>query len=336
MFDVLQLHQALVAAARPSGAEHTGIAKVLKEMAAPYVDEIKTDAMGNLICHKKGKGKKVMLCAHMDAIGFMVTGIDQKGFLSVNNVGYHTPARIINTRILFSNGVQGILRPRERAKTLSKKWSAIQQSDLYVDIGASTYQEAAKQIKIGDVAVLEGLPEKIAGGRVMGPYADDLIGCVILLLTMEKLQHSKYDVYFVFSVQEEIGARGAHTASMGIRPEIGIACDVCGAYDSPDRDKGGVVVLGKGPTIKLWDRETVCSPALNQQLRKIAQKAGIIWQDEIMVGGYTDTFPMQRSGPDVMASCVSIPTRHIHSPAEIYDIHDVEQAGALLAAFLNH
>ena len=135
MFDVLQLHQALVAAARPSGGEQNGIAKVLKEMAAPYVDAVTTDAMGNLICHKKGKGKKVMLCAHMDAIGFMVTGVDQRGFLSVTNQGWHDPAEIINHRVVFPDGLSGILRPRERAKTLSRGWNDIKMEDLYLDIG---------------------------------------------------------------------------------------------------------------------------------------------------------------------------------------------------------
>ena len=155
MFDVLQLHQALVAAARPSGAEHTGIAKVLKEMAAPYVDEITTDAMGNLICHKKGKGKKVMLCAHMDAIGFMVTGADEHGGLSIAPIGGFDPAALINTRVVFPNGTRGIIKAKAGAKTLSGGWTSIKMTDLYVDIGACSEQEAMKKVSVGDLAVYE-------------------------------------------------------------------------------------------------------------------------------------------------------------------------------------
>ena len=336
MFDVLQLHQALVSAARPSGAEQEGIAKVLKEMAAPYVDEMRTDAMGNLICHKKGKGKKVMLCAHMDAIGFMVTGADEHGGLSFINVGWHDPAEIINTRVIFPNGTRAIIKAKESAKTLSGGWTSIRFADLYMDIGATGQKEALKKVNIGDMAIFEGAPRAVAGHRIMGPYADDLIGCVVLLLAMEQLQESKYDVYFVFSTQEEVGCRGAKTASLGIQPDIAIACDVCDSDDTPMDDKRNrVVFLGKGPAIKIKDSSVICNPALNEQLKKAAKKAELTWQDEIMVAGGTDTSAMQMSGADVMATCVSIPTRYIHSPAEMYDWRDVEQAGALLAAFLN-
>ena len=336
MFDVLQLHQTLVKEARPSGSEQTGIAKVLKEMAAPYVDEIITDAMGNLICHKKGKGKKVMLCAHMDAIGFMVTGADKWGGVSIAPIGGFDPASLINTWIVFPNGTRGIIKARESARTLSGGWTSVKFTDLYVDIGVSSEKEAMKKVVVGDLAVFEGLPQAVAGHRIMGPYADDLIGCVVLLLAMEQMQDSRYDVYFVFSTQEEVGCRGAKTASLAIRPDIAIATDVCGSDDTPAQDnKNRVIFLGKGPTVKIKDASVICSPALNAQLKKVAKKAELTVQDEILLGGGTDTCSMQMSGPDVMATCVSIPTRHIHSAAEMYDWRDVEQAGALLAAFLN-
>ncbi len=335
MFDVLQLHQALVSKASPSGTEQTGIAAALKEMAAPYVDEIYTDAMGNLICHKKGKGKKVMLAAHMDAIGFMVTGIDQRGCLSVTNLGWHDPAEVINARIVFASGLHGIIRPKEAAKTLAGGWTSVKMTDLYVDIGAASYQEAAKLIKVGDTAVFEGAPKAVGGCRILGPYADDLIGCVVLLLAMEQLEESPYDVYFVFSVQEEVGCRGAKTAALGIQPDMAIACDVCDSDDTPLEDKKNrVIFLGKGPAIKIKDSSVICSPALNEKLRKAAKKAELTWQDEIMLAGGTDTSAMQMSAPSVAATCLSIPTRNIHSPGEMYDWRDVEQAGALLAAFL--
>lgn len=335
MFEVLQLHQLLAAAARPSGFEQEGAASVLRELAAPLVDEITTDALGNLICHKKGPGKRVMLCAHMDVIGFLVTGIDDRGCLSVTNLGWHDPAEVINARLRFPGGLRGILRPRERAKTLSGSWSSIRMEDLYVDIGASTREQAEKLVKLGDTAMFEGEPRAAGPYRIVGPYADDLTGCITLLLAMEQLEESPYDVYFVFSAQEEVGLRGARTAALGIRPNLAIACDVCDADDTPMWDnKNRVIRLGRGPAIKIKDSSVISSPALNRALRQAAEQAELTWQDEIMLAGGTDTSAMQLAGPDTAATCLSIPTRYIHSPAELYDWRDVEQAAALLTAFL--
>ena len=211
---VLQLHEAL-SDVQPQAA-------AIAALARPFCDEITSDIQGNLICHKKGKGKKVMLCAHMDAIGFMVTGADKWGGLSIAPIGGFDPASLINARIVFPNGTRGIIKAKEAAKTLSGGWTSIKMTDLYVDIGASSEKEAMKKVSVGDLAVYEGLPQAVAGHKVMGPYADDLIGCVVLLLAMEQLESSKYDVYFVFSTQEEVGCRGAKTASLAIKPDIAI------------------------------------------------------------------------------------------------------------------
>ena len=323
MFDVLELHRKLAAAARPSGSEQTGVAQVLREMASPFVDEITTDAMGNLICHKKGPGERIMLAAHMDAIGFIVTGLDENGFADLDGIGGHGPAELVNCRVVFPNGVHGVIRAREI-------------SDLYLDIGAASLEEAQSLIRIGDMAAFEGLPELAAGSRIVGPYADDLIGCVVLLLTMEQAKAGNYDVYYVFSTQEEVGCRGALSAAQAIRPALGIACDVCGVDDTPASPrKIPTRTLGNGPTIKIKDHSVICSPALNARLRQTARSCQIPWQEEILTGGGTDTSAMQKALENVAATCVSIPTRHIHSPAETYDKTDAELAGRLLAAFLN-
>ena len=335
MFDILELHQRLTAQARASGAEPTGIGRLLAELAAPFVDEVRSDAMGNVICHKKGDGQRVMLAAHMDAIGFMVTGIDEEGFLSVAGIGGHQPAQLMGCRVIFPNGTRGVLCLREAGKNLADGWRELTFEKLYLDIGAPSKAAAQERVAIGDTCVFEGEPKAAAGGCVMGPYADDLIGCVVLLLAMERLKKSRYDVFFVFSTQEEVGCRGALSAAQAIRPHIGIACDVCGTDDTPLHKKSSrTKVLGLGPTIKIKDASVICSPALNGQLKTVAEKEGIAWQAEILTGGGTDTCSMQRALEDVAATCVSIPTRHIHSPAETYHLGDVEQAARLLAAFL--
>lgn len=336
MFDVLELHRKLVAAARASGAERTGIGQTLAELARPFADEVTTDVMGNVICRKKGGGERIMLAAHMDAIGFMVRGIDENGFVTVTGIGGHAPARLLSCRVVFPNGTRGTFGIRERSRVFPGNWADVSFDNLYLDIGAADGEEARSLVKIGDTAVFEGEPRLAAGNCVMGPYADDLIGCVVLLLAMERLKESRFDAYFVFSVQEEVGCRGALSAAQAIRPAMGIACDVCGTDDTPEvKNSSRTLVLGNGPTVKLKDGSVLCDPALNAALMKAAREQGIAVQPEILVHGGTDTSAMQKALENVAATCVSIPTRHIHSPAETYDRSDAERAGALLAAFLS-
>lgn len=335
MFDVFELQKKLVELAAPSGSE-TRQADQLKKLAKPFVDEIKTDALGNLICRKKGTGKRVMLAAHMDAIGFMVTHIDEKGYVWVDRLGGHRPAQLINCRVRFPGGEQGILRPRETAKTLAGTYASVELTDLYIDLGAKTKAEAERRVSIGDVAVFEGEPHKIGGGNVMGPYADDLIGCVVLLLAMERMEKNDNDLYFVFTAQEEVGCRGAKAAAGGIAPDYGIAVDVCGTGDKPEDKKVPMeVAVGKGPTIKIKDASVICTPSFNEKLRALAKSEEIPYQDEILRAGGTDTCSIQASGAGVASTCVSIPTRHIHSPAEVFSISDVENAAKLLSAFVS-
>lgn len=335
MFDVFELQKQLVENAAPSGFE-TRQAELLRKLAKPFVDEIRTDALGNLICHKKGTGKRVMFAAHMDAIGFIVTHIDDQGFIWVDRLGWHQPAQIINCRVRFLGGQKGVIRPREMVKTLSGTYASVALTDLYIDIGAKNKAEAERIVSIGDVAVFEGESRMIAGGNIMGPYADDLIGCVVLLMVMEQMKKSDNDLYFVFTTQEEVGCRGALSAAQGISPDYGIAVDVCGTGDKPEDKKVAMdVSLGKGPTIKIKDTMVICTPAFNAKLRALAKSEQIPYQDEILRGGGTDTSSIQRSGANVTATCVSIPTRYIHSPAEVFSISDVENAAKLLAAFVS-
>lgn len=335
MFDVFELQKRLVELAAPSGFE-TRQAEQLRKLARPLVDEIRTDAMGNVICHKKGTGKRIMLAAHMDAIGFMVTHIDDRGYAWVDRLGGHQPAQVINARVRFLGGAKGVIRPREVSRTLAEPYASVALTDLYVDLGAKNKADAERTISVGDVAVFEGEPSMVCGGNVMGPYADDLIGCVVLLMAMEQMKDSSNDLYFVFTSQEEVGCRGAEAAAEGISPDYGIAVDVCGTGDKPEDKKTPMeVALGKGPTIKIKDSSVICAPAFNAKLRALAREKKIPWQDEILRGGGTDTCSIQKSGAGVAATCISIPTRHIHSPAETFNISDVEYAAKLLAAFVS-
>ena len=334
MFNVFDLQKQLVASACPSGSEGERIGPLLAKLAKPFVDEVAVDPLGNVICHKKGKGgKKIMMAAHMDAIGFIVTFVDDKGFVWFDGIGGHFPLMLVNTRVRFLNGTVGMIRVKEYPKALAKPTTQVRISDLFIDIGAADKKDAEKKVKIGDMAIFEGESVKVAGGNVMGPYADDLIACVVLLMTMEKVKSSDNDLYYVFTSQEEVGCRGAQAAAFGIDPDIGLACDVCGTGDTPANDEVHMAVsLGKGPTIKIKDSSVICSPVLNEKLRKIAKDNKIVYQDEILTGGGTDTCKMQLTHSGVHSTCISVPTRNIHSAVEMFNIKDVEDAVKLMAA----
>lgn len=333
MFDTLTLQKQLVAAAMPSGFE-SGVGALLAELAAPYADEVMTDALGNVICHKKGEGKRIMLAAHMDLIGFMVTYIDEKGYLRFEPIGGHTPAFLHRTPIRFKNGTKGVVMCEKWAEESKKKLSDVRTANFYIDIGANSYEKAASMVSIGDVCVFDGETYS-QNGMVMTPYADDLVACTVLLQVMERLKESPYDLYFVFTVQEEVGLRGAGTSAHRIAPEMGIAVDVCGTGDVPSSTAYFDVKLGRGATVKIKDGSLLCNPQVISFLRDAAERAGVTYQDEVMLSGGTDAGAIQRTLGGILAGGVSIPTRNIHSPREIYSLSDVDGAVSILTEALS-
>lgn len=185
-------------------------------------------------------------------------------------------------------------------------------------------------IRAGEIAVFDYEAAEIAGGRLMSPYCDNLASCAALLCAMSQIDDSENDLYFVFTVQEELGLNGAKGAAFSIAPDMGLAVDLTAAGDCPGA-AAGEVKLGGGPTVKIKDSSVVCSPAAIQHLRRAAEAADIPYQDEVLLAGGTDTFAMLVSRGGVPSGCVSIPGRYIHSPAETIEIQDAEQAAALLA-----
>lgn len=334
MLDVFELQQLLCEHASPPGCEYLNIAPTLAGLAAPYVDEVYSDEMGNLIAHKKGNGgKRIMYAAHMDSIGLMVNFIDERGFLRMENIGGNTAIQLVNLRVRFANGCRGVIRVRKEPEHLKKPMNDLKMSDLFIDIGASSREEAEQLVSLGDVALYDSKTVKVAGNNIMTPYADDLVGCIVLLLAMEQVGCCKNDLYFVFTTQEEVGRRGARTAAFGINPDLGFACDVDGEGDSPRKDDVPMALyIGKGPALKIKDGSVIGTRQLNQRLKALARENAIPWQDEILPVGGTDTSRIQSTHGGVPATGVSIPTHNIHTPCEIYNIDDVKNAARLLAA----
>lgn len=328
MIDILKTFTHLQSAARPSGFE-SPCAQAIAELAGPYCDEVKIDTLGNVICHKKGPGKKLMMAAHMDVIGLIITHIDKKGFLRFGALGGFVPYRLIGARMKLENGMGGSVWCDEKAME-EKKLEEISLNDLYLDIGAESEESARKLVQVGDVAMYEGEPQQL-GQMVLAPYCDDLIACAALLSAMSQVEKSENDLYFVFTVQEEVGLRGAATAAYAIDPDFGVCMDVTRTGDNPSEKAKMVVKLGAGPTIKIKDVSLLCNPQVIAHLREAAKEGDVPYQDEVLTAGGTDSAAIQKTRGGVLSGCISIPCRYIHSQNEMVSLKDVEQSARLMA-----
>lgn len=325
MSKVFSYYQQLAQAFGPSGREDA-VREQIGSMAAEYCDDITTDALGNLICRKRGSGKKVVAAAHMDSIGVAVTYIDEKGFLRFGAVGGLFRGDLINIQVRFENGTRGVISYEE--KTPFKDLSL---EHMFIDIGAKDQADAKAQVQVGDFAVFEA-PAFEQNGIICGPYLDNRIGCAVLLLAMEALPETvENDLYFVFTVQEEVGLRGAGPAAFGILPDYAIAVDVTDTGDLPEQKYPMDCHMGGGAAVKVMDRSVISTPEVREALEASAKALGLPMQREIMLLGGTDTAALQRTGAGIAAGAISVPTRYIHSPSEMCAVSDVETAAAILA-----
>ncbi len=311
----------------PSGHEGP-IREVIQAEVAPLADEIRVDTLGNLIAVKAGQGggKRIMLAAHMDEIGVMISYVDEKGFLRAQPVGGLDLATLAGGRIQFADGAVGVLAPEKRDEY--QKEPAL--SKLFVDIGATSYEEAKD--RLGQAAVFVR-PFVDLGQRIVAKAFDDRIGCAVLIELLRRLDATPHEVYFVFSVQEEVGLRGARTGAYGLEPEVGIAVDITAAGDTPEAPKMAMK-LGAGPCIKVMDSGMLSHPGVKNLLIDTAEANGIPYQLEVLARGSTDAAAIQLARGGVAAGCVSLACRYSHTPSEMLDIDDVENAVNLLLATL--
>lgn len=324
---MFELINKLTYAFGPSGNEKQ-IAAVIADILKDKVDEIRTDALGNLICVKKGSGKKLMLAAHMDQIGIIVTFIDDKGFLRFGNIGGLRPQVILGQRVIFENGITGVIWYEEKIGDMKN----LKLDKMYIDIGATSKEKAENTVNIGDMAVYDA-ETKLQNGKIISKSMDDRIGCALLVQLALNNPKTDNEIYYVFTVQEEVGLRGARTAAYGIAPDMALAIDVTGTGDTPEC-KPMAVKMGHGPTIKIKDRSVIAHPEVKDRLIKCAKAENIPHQFEIMMDGGTDAGSIHTTAGGIPSGGVSIPTRNIHSSAEIVDMIDVENAVKLLEAFI--
>ena len=315
-----------------SGKERP-VAEKIKEIVAPFCDETYIDALGNLIAVKKGSAnsaKKVMLCAHMDEIGFIVNFIEKNGFVRVAPVGGISYVACAYGEVVSENGTHGVLVPNDATKPADYK------PDLfYIDIGADSEAQAKKKVKIGDTFVLRSNISKLCGQRVIGRPLDDRIGCAVVVEIAKEIAKSgtENDIYYVFSVQEEVGCRGSKTAAFAIAPDVSLTFDVTGTGDTAGA-KPMNVKLGGGAAIKIKDSSVICDVDVVDKLDALAKEKKIKAQLEILPYGGTDTSSIQMSGAGCRAGALSIPSRYIHSGVEMIDMKDAEACVKLALEFI--
>jgi len=310
---------------------------VIKEVT-PLVDEVQLDNMGNVYAIKRGKGdKKVMIGAHMDEIGFIVTHIDEKGFIRFHTLGGFDPKTLTAQRVLIHGkkdiiGVMAskpihVMTPEERNKVSKTK-------DYFIDTGLSA-EEVKEIVSIGDAVTRER--EFIEMGNCVNCKSlDNRLAVFILIETLKNIQDKEvpYDVYGVFTVQEEVGIRGANVSALRIKPDFGFGLDTTIAFDLPGASAHEKITeLGKGTAIKIMDASTICDYRMVKFMKETADKNNITWQPEILTAGGTDTAGIQRmTEGGSIAGAVSIPTRHLHQVIEMAHKDDIQGSIDLLTA----
>ncbi len=324
MFEVLKK---VLAPIGPSGLEEP-VAAAIREEVKDFVDSMESDAMGNLICVKKGtdpNGKKIMFSAHMDHIGFIVTGYEKEGFLRVTNVGGIGIINSYNRHVVFANGVHGVVVAQPVSGQPALK-------DLFVDIGAQDKDEAKKMVALGDVCVYANDCFRLGENRVSAPAMDDRCACALLVKLLQTVGETANTIIAVFSVQEEVGCRGAKVASFAKAPDVGIALDVTGWGDTPGTSIPEIK-LGEGIAVKVMDRASISNPALREELIACGEKAGVKTQREVLPYGGTDAGAMQTSRGGIPVCTLSIPCRYVHSACEVIDMRDMEAGLKVLQTY---
>lgn len=331
-----QLFKELCCLEGTSGREDNVRNYILEHIGAhPY----SIDALGNLTVRVKGRKpakNTVMLLAHMDEVGVMATGAEPDGLIAFTTVGGIQGTALAGKAVRFENGVPGVIgiKPMHLCSG-QERLAAPAAEDLRIDVGASTREEALKLVQPGDSAVFLSDYTPLGEHKVLSKAIDDRAGCAVLLDMIRT--GVEYDAVFCFTVQEEVGLRGAKTAAFGAQPDYAVVLEGTTAADLIDAEGAArVCVLGKGACVSLMDRATVYSPALFRTVFEIAEKNGIPVQAKTAVAGGNDAGSVHVSGKGVKTITLNVPTRYIHSPSSVCDLRDLAALRALAEKVCEH
>ncbi len=321
------LHR-LTESSGPSGNENE-VRALIHEEIRDLVDDIRVDVMGNLLATRKGPGQHIMLSAHMDEIGIVVTHVDDKGFLRFGGVGGLDPVTLIGQRVAFANGTLGVIGSEKRESAREE----VKIERLYLDIGAKDKNAALHSANVGDMGTFVREFREV-DGRFVAKSMDDRVGCALLIESLREVGNLPNSVTCAFTVQEEVGLRGATTSAFQLAPDLALAVDVTTTGDTPEAHRMPVS-LGAGPAIKIKDRGMLTNPAVKKLLIDTARAQGIPFQLEVLDLGTTDASAIQVSRAGVLTGAISIPCRYVHSTSEMVDPADVDGALALIQAIIS-
>ncbi len=297
--------------------------------------EIRIDTLGNIIVHKRGTGKKVMVAAHMDEVGLIITEITEKGFLKFSSVGGIDTRVLVSKRVFVGEkkipGIIGMkaVHMQERAE----RETAAKEKSLYIDIGAKDKKEAEEFVSLGDTAVFDSAYNTLAGDFVKGKALDDRVGCRVLLDLLR--EDFSFDFYGVFTVQEEVGLRGAGVAAQRIMPDYALILEGTTCSDTYKTEKHLTVTKsGEGVAIPVMDRSAILDQEMVRRLVETAEKENIPYQFKRTTAGGTDAGIIHKTGTGVKTAILAVPVRYLHSPGGVMNLKDYEGMRSLSHAFL--
>lgn len=317
------------------------VREIIKQEIKSYVDEVRIDTFGNLIAIKKGKSPSVMIAAHMDEIGLMTKYVDDEGFIRFAKVGGWFDQTLVNQRVLLHTkkgtvaGVIGskpvhVMEDEEKKKTIEAK-------DMFIDVGASSKDEAMSMgVEPGVPASLDQKLVALANDRVTGKAFDDRAGGVVLITVMQRMAEMSLEptVMAVFTVQEEVGLKGAKTSAFGLNPDVAVAIDTCIPGDHPGIKKtDSAIRVGQGPAITVMDaggRGVITHPKVLEWLRETAKAKGIPYQMEVTERGTTDATAISLTREGIPSGVISVATRYIHTPVELLSLKDLRKTADLV------
>ncbi len=320
-----------------SGNE-TEVRDYILERVMPFADEIRTDAMGNLMVYKKGRvtpSRRIMLAAHMDEVGLIVTDITDDGFLKFSTAGGIDRRILPGKRVYVGDDrILGVIGGKAIHLTKGDEERKLPEiSSMTIDIGAKDRDDAANRVKLGDTVGFDDSVIRFGNGFLKAKAIDDRVGCATMVELIES--QMPCDCWFAFTVQEEVGCRGAAAAARSIQPEAALILEGTTAADLPGVEGADRVCrLGNGVVIPFMDRSTIYDRELYAMLSRLADENGIPWQTKTRVAGGTDASVIQRSMGGVRTAAVSVPIRNIHSPASIAKQSECEDQLRLARLFL--
>lgn len=308
---------------------------IIKEVIKDYVDEIKVDRMGNIIAHKRGTGKRVIIDAHMDEVGFIITAYNEDGTLKFSPLG-GINSKIIPSKVVSvgENKITGIIGIKPiHLQSVEERRESISYSECSIDIGSNSKEETKRLIDLGDFVVFTTSFSDFGKGLMKGKAFDDRVGCDVLISIL--MENYNCDLYGVFNVQEEVGERGAYASAYGIKPDIGIALEGTICADMPSVPKHlSATEIGKGPAVSIMDNTSIFNGTISQEIIRVAEENKIEYQLRRAVAGGNDAGAIHMSCVGATVATVSVPCRYIHSSISVASKSDLENTKKLMIKYL--